>query len=64
MGGIDLLNKNIYSLAAERSTRRYWKKIFFNFVDTADLNSFIIHSLHTGKEMDRDRFVMEVLESD
>ena len=27
------------------------------------MNSFIIYSLHTGKEMDRDRFVMEVLKS-
>ena len=40
MGGIDLSDKIICHYAAERPTRRYWKKIFFNLVDICLLNSY------------------------
>ena len=40
MGGVDLGDHRIYHVSAERPTRRYWKKIFFNLVDMALLNSY------------------------
>ncbi|GFO36440.1 PiggyBac transposase uribo2 [Plakobranchus ocellatus] len=63
MGGVDLSDKKIYHYAAERSTRRYWKKIFHNLIDIAILNSWILFSLSTGKKLDRERFIIEVVEN-
>ncbi|GFN86475.1 PiggyBac transposase uribo2 [Plakobranchus ocellatus] len=63
MGGVDLSDKKIYHYAAERSTRRYWKKIFHNLIDIAILDSWILFSLSTGKKLDRERFIIEVVEN-
>ena len=63
MGGVDLSDKQIYHYAAERSTRRYWKKIFHNLIDTAVLNSWIIYSLVSDMPLSRDNFIMRIVES-
>lgn len=65
MGGVDMSDKKIYHFAAERSTRRYWKKIFFNFVDMSLLNSYILYITHNQatKKMERRQFIISVLES-
>ena len=40
MGGVDLMDKKIYHMAAERSTHRYWVKIWWNMVDICMRNAF------------------------
>ena len=42
MGGVDISDKQICHYSSERSTRRYWKKIFQNLLDISVLNSWII----------------------
>lgn len=65
MGCVDLSDKQICHLASERSTMRYWIKIFQNLVDTCILNSWIIYNLHlkakAKPEMPRDKFVIPVV---
>ncbi|GFN98692.1 PiggyBac transposable element-derived protein 4 [Plakobranchus ocellatus] len=63
MGGVDISDKKICHYASERSTRRYWKKIFQNLLDISVLNSWIIYTLHTGKKLDRHRFLIEIVEA-
>ena len=41
MGGVDLSDKKKHHLAAECSTRRYWKKIFHNFISISLLSMHI-----------------------
>ena len=40
MGGVDLSDRKVYHVAPERSSRRYWKKIFFNIMDLSLLNAY------------------------
>ena len=47
MGGVDLSDKVIYHYSAERSCRRYWRKIFFNFLDIALFNASILFTQNT-----------------
>ena len=42
MGGVDISDKQICHFAAERSTRRYWKKVFQNLLDVSILNSWLL----------------------
>ena len=63
MGGVDLSDKQIYHHAAERSTRRYWKKIFQNLLDISILNSWIIFNLGRERKMSRDKFILSIVES-
>ncbi|KAK3766148.1 hypothetical protein RRG08_006559 [Elysia crispata] len=63
MGGVDLSDKQIYHHAAERSTRRYWKKIFQNLLDISILNSWIIFSLSRERKMSRDKYILPIVES-
>ena len=64
MGGVDISDRIIYHYASERATHRYWKKIFFNFLDIALMNSYILYTTSTGqKTMDRRKFVISIVES-
>lgn len=65
MGGVDLSDKKIYHFAAQRSTRRYWKKIFFNLIDMSILNSWILFNLSRpdGERIDRREYIISVLEA-
>ena len=47
MGGVDLSDRKIYHVSAERPSKRFWKKIFFNLVDMALLNSYILYEANT-----------------
>ncbi|KAK3751173.1 hypothetical protein RRG08_023931 [Elysia crispata] len=62
MGGVDLADKKAYHLAAERSTRRYWKKIFHNQLDIALVNGHILFMKLKNPRMDRRRFIIELVE--
>ena len=63
MGGVDLSDKQIYHHAAERSTRRYWKKIFQNLLDISILNSWNIFNLSRERKMSRDKYILAIVES-
>ena len=64
MGGVDISDRIVYHYASERATHRYWKKIFFNFVDLAMMNSYILFIISTGdRRIERKNFVIKVLES-
>ncbi|GFO01603.1 PiggyBac transposable element-derived protein 4 [Plakobranchus ocellatus] len=62
MGGVDVSDKQIYHYASERSTRRYWKKIFQNLLDISILNSWIIFKMSLGNSLKRDKFLISVIE--
>ena len=40
MGGVDMMDRKIYQIAAERTTRRYWVNIFWNLVDISIRNAY------------------------
>lgn len=65
MGGVDLSDKKVSHIAAERSTRRYWVKIFRNLLDIAVLNSYEIYKLSTpvALQMSKYDFVVAIIES-
>ena len=63
MGGVDVSDKQLCHLAAERSTRRYWEKIFQNLLDIAILNSWILSNLPREKKMGRDKFILAFAEA-
>ena len=62
MGGVDISDKQVYHLASERSTRRYWKKIFHNLLDKSVLNAYILYCDATDDPMSRDNFLLDVIE--
>ena len=47
MGGVDISDRKIYHVSAERPSKRYWKKIFFNLLDMALLNAYELYRLNT-----------------
>ena len=49
MGGVDLSDRKIYHVSAERPSKRHWK-IFFNMLDMALLNSFELYHSNTDIE--------------
>ena len=65
MGGVDLSDRKIYHVSAERPSKRYWKKIFFNLLDMALLNSFELYYANTDvvQRLNRHDFMCSVLES-
>lgn len=62
MGGVDVSDKSIYHTSCSRSTSKYWKKIFFNFIDMSLYNSYILYKANTDKPKSRKHFIIEVLE--
>ena len=47
MGGIDISDRNIYHVSAERPSKRYLKKVFLNMLDMAVLNSYELYKANT-----------------
>ena len=65
MGGVDLSDRKIYHVSAERPSKRFWEKIFFNLVDMALLNSYILYEANTdaGQRLTRHDYIVAVVES-
>lgn len=43
MGGVDMKDKSIYHTTTARSSPRYWKKIFYNLLDMAIFDAWILY---------------------
>ena len=54
MGGVDISNRKIYHVSAERPSKRYWKKIFFNMLDMALLDSFELYKNNIDAKLRHD----------
>ena len=65
MGGVDLSNRKISHVSAERPTRRYWKKVFFNLLDMALLNTYELYRANTDAAQYKSRhdYLCAVVES-
>jgi hypothetical protein len=64
MGGVDVKDKTMYHFSCDRPTRRYWKKIFVNFIDMALHNAFILYKANTDKEQQKNHrdFLISIIE--
>ena len=45
MGGVDLFDQMVASYRVLRKTRKWWKTLFFDFVDMAATNAFILDKM-------------------
>ena len=63
MGDVDLSDRKIYHVSAERPSKRYWKKIFFNLMDMALLNSYELYRTNTDATLNRHDYICSVIES-
>lgn len=63
MGGVDSKDKSIYHSTCTRATKKYWKKIFENFLDMALLNSYILYLKNTDQPMTRYNYMVSIVES-
>lgn len=63
MGGVDVKDKSIYHSTSTRPAKKYWKKIFDNFLDMALLNAFILYKNNTDNPLDRYNFMVDIVES-
>lgn len=61
MGGEDVKDKSIYHLTCTRATPRYWKTIFYNLLDMALFDAYILYTKNTDKPMKRKRFMKEIV---
>lgn len=61
MGGVYVKDKSIYHITCTRPTKKYWKKIFDNFLDMSLLNSYILYANNTDRPINRYQFTVEVL---
>lgn len=63
MGGVDVSDKSIYHNSCDRNTTKYWKKLFFNYLDIAMFNAYVLYSKNTDKPLARRDFLISVLEN-
>lgn len=65
MGGVDCKDKSLFHLTCARSTRRYWKQIFFNLLDMAISNAYILYKKQNehARPMPRKNFLLELARS-
>ena len=53
MGGVDVLDQMVAGNRVLRKTRKWWKTLFFDFVDLVVVNSYLLfceHASATGAE--------------
>lgn len=64
MGGVDMSDRKIYQIAAERATKRYWVKIFRNLIDMSIRNSYeLFLKAHPRSKLTCVDFCTDIVES-
>ena len=65
MGGVDVSDKMVCHVAAERATHRYWVKVFRNMIDMSLLNAYQIYMANSNaqRKLSRHDFLVSVVES-
>ena len=66
MGGVDLSDQLIKYYQVVHKTRKWWKTLFFHFIDVATVNSFIIYKANGGElsqKFFRKRLTRELVQS-
>lgn len=65
MGGVDCKDKSLYHVTCACATRRYWKQIFFNLLDTSISNAYVLYkkTVEPAKPMPRKNFLLELARS-
>jgi hypothetical protein len=61
MGGVDSKDKSVYHTTCSRQTKKYWKKIVFNFADMALLNAYQLYKSLTQNPMSRYAFMNAIV---
>ena len=62
MGGVDLSDQLIKCYEVIRKTKKWWKTLFFHFIDVAIVNSFIIYK-SLGSELSHKMYRVELAKS-
>ena len=62
MGGVDLSDQLLKCYEIIRKSKKWWKTLFFHFIDVAIVNSFIIHK-STGGELNHKTFRVNLAKS-
>jgi hypothetical protein len=60
MGGVDCKDNSVYHTTCSRQTKKYWKKIVYNYMDMAILNAYILYKLSTPQPMSRFQFMSAI----
>lgn len=63
MRGVDKSDKSVYHLSVSRATKKYWKKIFYNLLDMALFDAYILYKENSDRPMTRQDFHSSIVES-
>lgn len=66
MGGVDCKDKSLYHISCSRTAKKYWKKLFYNLLDTCVQNAYVLHtqqSVGLGGVMTRAKFLLALVHS-
>lgn len=61
MGGIDKCDMLLSSVQSVRKSTKWYKKLFFHFVDFALLNAYALHKIKTGENLSLADFQLKVI---
>lgn len=62
MGGVDNSDKSMYHTSCTRTTQKYWKKLFLNFVDMALFNTYVLYFNNTDRPISRKNFIVAIVD--
>uniref|UniRef100_A0A1B6D3M0 PiggyBac transposable element-derived protein domain-containing protein n=1 Tax=Clastoptera arizonana TaxID=38151 RepID=A0A1B6D3M0_9HEMI len=63
MGGVDVSDKSIYHTSCSRMTSKYWKKLFFNFIDIYLFSANVLYVANTNKPLARKDSLVAIVDS-